>query len=125
MTYVPHFNFTGLNVCHESQISLRVPLGMTPTLDAIQQLLYDLYAQTRYAPQYLFMAMEDLKALSHEVMGRNGITPRHPRFMLVEEFGIAPGNVITKMHSHANGQLVNVVPLPDLDQGSVILGFFR
>ena len=101
---------------HDStQLSYHINLGMTPTHEHLQQLLYDLYLHRCQEPQYLFVAEADAIALRHQI--RSEILKK--RFIFDD--GLCCGNYT---YSNATGNKVHFVALPDLEPGSVILGFF-
>ncbi len=113
------FKFTGLDHDQTNLISFRVDLCETPFHVLLQQLFYDLYRESRYTPQYLFMAPNDAVDLEREAYE----TMRQAPF---EYLHLDMGNIAQrKFTSYATGHTAHIVPLPDLEHGSVILGFFR
>lgn len=124
-----HFNFIGAapDVDHTSLISFRVDLWETPTYTLLQQLFYDLYAQTLIDPQYLFMAEQDVVTLTSEIRESEELT-RHLFYCVVagKDDGISLySRVLQRFPNRTTGSPVNIAPLRDLERGSVILGFFR
>jgi hypothetical protein len=114
------FKFTGLAHDQTNLISFRVDLGETPTYMLLQQLFYDLYRDGRYTPQYLFMAAKDIAVLRNEVFETVSQGSSYSMRILAME------NVMgDEFLSMATSCIARIVPLPDLEQGSVIVGFFR
>jgi hypothetical protein len=113
------FKFSGLDHDQTNLISFCVDLCETPNHALLQQLFYDLYRESRYTPQYLFMAPKDVIDLEREAYE----TIRQAPF---EYLYLDMGNIaLRKITSHATGHTIHIVPLPDLEHGSVILGFFK
>lgn len=124
--YFDHFNFIGVDTDHKEYISFRIDMAAPPTYERLQGLLCDLYMQRRASPQYLFVAEQDQIALTRDIQSNPALSQYRPLEMVVKEFGLRGlGGVVRSIGSYATGSLVNIVSLPDLDQGSVIVGFLR
>lgn len=108
-----HFDFTG-GADYKYLMGFQVNVGETVTLDCLQGLFEDLYLQRRLAPDHLFVAKSDHKALSDEVLRAS-----------TDDIDLPEEPALVKILNYASGRYVHVVSLPDLEQGSVILGFFQ
>jgi hypothetical protein len=113
-----------------SQICYRFNLGEPVTFEQLQRLLHDLYVSAQLNPGYLFVAEYDHGTLTAEIKLNNGYSISHPQFV-AREFGfdeiagLSAYRGIRRLLSHTTGSSIRVVPLPDLERGSVIVGFFR
>lgn len=116
------FTFVGADADH---MSFRVDLAETPNYRLLQCLLYDLYAQRRLVPQYLFVSEHDIFALTHEIRNDKELTLYKPMSLVAEQFGMESFGIVKRLTSYATGNAVCIVPLPGLENGSVIVGFFR
>lgn len=125
-----HFDFTG-GADHQYHHSIQVAIGETPTFEILQYLFEDLYLQWRFEPKYLFVAEADKEALKAEIY-ETCEKSMDSRRQTEIRYGLWPVNAdtpcrppIAQIINYVNGRYVHVVSLPDLEQGSVILGFFQ
>lgn len=128
-----HFDFTGRTGIPDYQYhrSFQVAVGEALTFDVLQYLFEDLYLQWRFEPKYLFIAEADNEALKAEMYKSIGES-RDSQRRTEMHYGLWPVNAdtpsrppIAQIVNFATGHYVHVVSLPDLEPGSVILGFFQ
>jgi hypothetical protein len=99
--------------------------------EAVDALRISLRLCLRFNPDYLFVAEYDHSTLTAEITLNNAYSS-YPWRITASEFGYdenvgwpASRGPIRCLRSHASGSSVRVVALPGLEQGSVIVGFFR
>lgn len=114
-----------IDLSSQSQISYHIDLDATPDFERLQQLFYDLYIQRRTDPQYLFVAPRDQIALTRSLCF--DCFDESMRRRLFREYGLDSfgGGMVSSVCSSVTGSLVNIVPLPSLESGNVIVGFFH
>lgn len=101
------------------QISYRYDLAATPTIQCLQRIFYDLYAHARLDPEYLFMTGHDQAMLRRQIIECTNV--RFPPSQLLD----ALATNVCCLLNEITGKLVQVIILPRLESGSVIVGFFR
>lgn len=117
MNTTRRFHFAnGVESDQQYLMSYRLDLGETPTIALLFQLFDDLYYQQRLSPHYLFVASQDLTEVSGEL--RRSCNTFMPA-------GTRSKNEACAICNPATGNMVNLVALSDLEQGSVIVGFFK
>jgi hypothetical protein len=115
------FRFDSINTDGSKQLSYRIDLGDTPpTFTLLQRIFQELYTQRQLTPQYLFASEKDYNALRREI-----IDNMDSKYFI----GLLTGDKLqfhfTEVPNQVIGGMVDLVPLPCLEQGSVIVGFFK
>lgn len=98
----------GINITSMPHACLRAKMYEV-TFDAIQRVLEEAYMTRRVDPQYLFCSEDDRKLF---VMKAD---PRDP-----EE----PAKEIAQLVNQTTGKLMHIVTLPELENGTLLFGFF-
>ncbi len=99
-----------------SQISLRLNLGAPPTYQRIQCLFEELFLTARLNPDYLFMAERDYDTFNDTVRRESRSRPFG---------GVLIDYRVALLCNPVTDHYVRVVPLPGLEYGGVLVGFFR
>jgi hypothetical protein len=119
-----HFNFIGSDADYVDQTGFGMDLGETPSLSVLSQLLEDLYLQRRLNPGYLFVSKDDSDALTDEVTRNTCFCGPFGGKTDEESPRVSDRCVISKICNQTTGRLIDLVPLPGMAHGKVIVGFF-
>ena len=115
----PRRSMTFADLMAASQISHRFDFSRPLTYQVVQRLLEEIYLCSRANPQYIFVAEQDHLLLKQHIIECTNI--RCPPEMIQD----ALGRIGYHCLNETTGKLMYLVPLPGLEQGSVIVGFFR
>jgi hypothetical protein len=115
----------------ENAFAFRVALRDKPTPNELNQMLCDFYSQRCIKPSYLFLSEADLAYFSADIRalvtdGRS--FHRYGRFFAesdkMEDLCMANTSDYVKRFESMEG-IARLIPLPGLDDGVVILGFYN
>lgn len=115
---------------YKDLLSRRYDLAETPSIRRLQALFKEVYLQWRLNPSHLFLSKHDHCALTHELISSPVVHTMSP-VTLKHTFGIdmqdpsQPTQLIAGLTNFTTGRMVRVASLPDLENGSVIIGFFE
>lgn len=125
------YHFWGSDNDSNVALCLRIRLHSKPTIDELDHLLYDLYAERQIKPKYLLLSEKDLHFLSDDIranmQGSHYSRLYHQLWATSDQIeDLLSTNFYrdVKRFNFVTGGMAWLAALPDLEDGTVIAGFY-